>query len=425
MNVIQDKKYSNKRNLRLFIVLLYQILGVPFQFWVKGGQPSGTYHNLGMKLLILTIFALFEILEYISVYPSKNVWFIKPLFYIRILAVVSALSANYYSTGIIDPYFYTFITLIGFYSYFIFPERVSASVTVFLALVMILFDAENFLHSNLELYYGLILIIQRTMTILIFYLFAKFWDADRNVSYTNDELLKTLSIREEKLKEFAREIAKTSILEERTRIARDMHDSVGHSLTAIQIQLRTAEAFLDVDKDGCRKALNSALEAATSSLQDTRAVLKDLREPELSFSLKEKIEPIIGTLRQSGINVRADIANDNDNMNYASLIALLRFTQEGATNIIKHSQATAVSVTLSYSRDEAILTIEDNGTGFDAKKYLREKKKTGIGLYGLIERFELIRGSVTITSFPGKGAKIEARAPKDPVKLIGRTDESN
>jgi len=310
-------------------------------------------------------------------------------------------------------------------AYFVFPEKFSIAITVFLTSLTLLFDTNNFLHSDMELYYGLLLIVQRTITILIFYLFAKFWDADRTVSYKNDQLLSTLNAREDELKKYAREIAKTSILEERTRIARDMHDSIGHSLTAIQIQLRTADAFLDVDKANCKKAIDSALEVASSSLQDTRVVLNDLREPEKHFSLKMKINPIITVLKQSGIKVEASISDDNDNMNYASLIALLRFVQEGTTNIIKHSEATEAKIELSYTRDEAILSIEDNGIGFDIGNLSKNDTIDGMGLHGLIERFELIRGNIVITSSPQKGTKIVANAPKDPVKLIGDKNESN
>jgi len=358
-------------------------------------------------------------------YPSKNRRPVKFLFLIRFLTISAAFFYNYITVGFIDPYLYTFVTLIVFYSYFVFPGKLSITITVVLTSLTIFFDTSNFLHSNLELYYGLLLIVQRTITILIFYLFAKFWDADRTVSYKNDQLLSALNAREEELKKYAREIAKTSILEERTRIARDMHDSVGHSLTAIQIQLRTADAFLDIDRDNCKKAIDSALEVASNSLQDTRAVLSDLREPEKHFSLKMKINPIITVLKQSGIKVEASISDDNDNMNYASLIALLRFVQEGTTNIIKHSEATEVRIVLTYSRDEAILSIEDNGVGFDINNLSKDGMADGMGLHGLIERFELIRGNIVITSSPQKGTKIVANAPKDPVKLIGDKNESN
>ncbi len=421
---MKDKKYSNKRNLRLFIVLLYQLLGLPFQFWMMNDRPN-QLHDLLTKLMLFSIFVVFEIIEYLMEYPSKNRRPVKFLFLIRFLTISAAFFYNYITVGFIDPYLYTFVTLIVFYSYFVFPGKLSITITVVLTSLTIFFDTSNFLHSNLELYYGLLLIVQRTITILIFYLFAKFWDADRTVSYKNDQLLSALNAREEELKKYAREIAKTSILEERTRIARDMHDSVGHSLTAIQIQLRTADAFLDIDRDNCKKAIDSALEVASNSLQDTRAVLNDLREPEKHFSLKMKINPIITVLKQSGIKVEASISDDNDNMNYASLIALLRFVQEGTTNIIKHSEATEVRIVLTYSRDEAILSIEDNGVGFDINNLSKDGMADGMGLHGLIERFELIRGNIVITSSPQKGTKIVANAPKDPVKLIGDKNESN
>ncbi|MGH4037434.1 MAG: sensor histidine kinase [Sphaerochaeta sp.] len=421
---MKDDKYSNKRNLRLFIVLLYQLLGLPFQFWIMNIHNNGA-KNFLINIILFSIFIAFEIIEYLLKYPYKTNKVVKVLFFIRFSTIIFAFLCNYQKSRSFDPYLYTFITLLAFYSYFMFPGKVSAIITFILAFLTILFDTKNFFYSNLEVYYGVLLVVQRAITIMIFYLFAKFWDADRTVSYKNDQLLLALNAREAELKKYAREIAKTSILEERTRIARDMHDSVGHSLTAIQIQLRTADAFLDVDKKSCKKAIESALDVASNSLQDTRAVLNDLRESDNTFSLKQKIKPIVKILEQSGIKVTTKISDDNDNMNYASLIALFRFVQESSTNIIKHSNATEATIELSYNNEEAQLIIEDNGVGFDIKNISNNEAKGGMGIHGLIERFELIRGNIVITSSPNKGTRIVANAPKDPVKLIGDKDESN
>jgi two-component system sensor histidine kinase DegS len=138
--------------------------------------------------------------------------------------------------------------------------------------------------------------------------------------------------------------------------------------------------------------------------------------------MKKKIAPIISTLTQSGIEVKYAISEDNESMNYASLIALYRFAQECSTNIIKHSKASQVSLDLYYTKDEAIMEIKDNGIGFDFDKISKANTKNGMGLYGLIERFELIRGKIEIESSIKNGVKIIAYAPKDPVQLIGENN---
>ncbi|MDC7237848.1 MAG: sensor histidine kinase [Sphaerochaetaceae bacterium] len=263
------------------------------------------------------------------------------------------------------------------------------------------------------------IILQRIFIVVIFYLFSNFWQIDRNNSLEKEILLNQLNKSQIELRKYASEIAKTSVLEERTRIARDMHDNIGHSLTALQIQLRKAQAFFDIDSNESKTAINAAIEVATSSLQDTRAVLNDLTQSDTKFSMEKKIKPIISTLKQSGIEVEESIEKEDSSCNYATLIALFRVIQEGSTNIIKHSNANKVSIKLNYTKEEAHLIIEDNGIGFDSEKYYETKDKKGLGLVGLAERFELIRGSFKINSECGKGTIIIATAPKNPVKIIG------
>ncbi|MDC7227570.1 MAG: sensor histidine kinase [Spirochaetales bacterium] len=379
-----------------------------------------------MKYIIFTIFIAIELVEYFLDYPCNSRKLLQRiLFLIRIIAVITAFLCSYHFGGDVKPFFFFFIPLLAFYSAFVMSGIINIIFIVVIIACDILLDVHHFEKTDIEVYYSTLIIFQRIVTIAIFYLFAYFWQTDIKKSSENEQLLKKLNKSEEDLRKYAREVARTSVLEERTRIARDMHDSVGHALTAVQMQLRKALALHSVDEDKAVHAIEAALEVAGSSLQDTRAVLSDLRDNEMHFSFEEKIEQIVSTLRHSGINVELQIADDDETFNYSSLVALFRFVQEGVTNIIKHSGATHTEILLTYSEKGAELIIRDDGCGFDVDQRLHTGDETGMGLHGLSERFELIRGSLLVESSSGQGTTLTAWAPRDPVRLIGEEDGCN
>jgi len=418
ITLMNAKKYAVKKNLRLLIILVYLLISIPIQFSFMHNFRENTKLELAIKFIIFAFFIISELIEYCFDYPDGKKILVRVLFSIRLFSILGSFLLWFYNNGHVEPFLFNFIPLLAFYSFFVIPRNFSILFTIIISTISIWLDIADLTQKNLEIYYTILLMFQRIIIIIIFYLFGHFWQTDIQKTKENEALLEKLNRSEENLRKYAREIAKTSVLEERTRIARDMHDSIGHSLTAIQIQLRTALAFIPVKITKTEQSINAALEVAESSLQDIRDVLSDFRQDESQFSFKEKITPIISTLSQSGIVVNVQIAEDDENFNYASLVALYRLVQEGTTNILKHAKAKQVSILLKYSEDEAELIIEDDGIGFNTKKQLNDVKN-GMGLHGLIERFELIRGNIKIESFQNKGTKITAHAPKDPVKLIG------
>jgi signal transduction histidine kinase len=418
------KKYAVKKNLRLLIILVYLLISIPIQFSFMHNFRQNTKLELAIKFIIFALFIIFELIEYCFDYPNGKKILVRVLFSIRLFSILGSFVLWFYNNGHVEPFLFNFIPLLAFYSFFVIPRNFSILFTIAISTISVWLDITDLTQKNLEIYYTILLMFQRIIIIIIFYLFGHFWQTDIQKTKENEELLEKLNKSEENLRKYAREIAKTSVLEERTRIARDMHDSIGHSLTAIQIQLRTALAFIPVNITKTEQSINAALEVAESSLQDIRDVLSDIREDEKQFSFKEKITPFISTLSQGGIVVKLDIAKDDENFNYASLVALYRLVQEGTTNILKHSKAKQVSILLSYSEDEAEFIIEDDGIGFNTQEQLADVK-SGMGLHGLIERFELIRGNLKIESSSNAGTKIIAHAPKDPVKLIGEEIERN
>jgi signal transduction histidine kinase len=409
---------NTKKLIRLFIVIIYILFLIPLQFSQRPPGESLLSETI-LKSILLTIFIITELIDFYNNYSTKKTLMLNIFFGIRLLSLVLIFAYEYKESGEIEPFYINLIPLLAFYTSFIMSSKKSIAFIILLCLINILLDSFNFRKLDIDFYYMIMIILQRIFIVVIFYLFSNFWQIDRNNSLEKEKLLNQLNKSQIELRKYASEIAKTSVLEERTRIARDMHDNIGHSLTALQIQLRKAQAFFDINPNESKTAINAAIEVATSSLQDTRAVLNDLTQSDTKFSMEKKIKPIISTLKQSGIEVEENIEKEDSSCNYATLIALFRVIQEGSTNIIKHSKANKISIKLNYTKEEAHLIIEDNGIGFDSEKYYETKDKKGLGLVGLAERFELIRGSFKINSECGKGTIIIATAPKNPVKIIG------
>ena len=190
--------------------------------------------------------------------------------------------------------------------------------------------------------------------------------------------------------------------EERARIARDLHDSVGQLLTALQIDLQLARQG---GADGPRR-LEAALSLAERSLQDLRRVVRDLRPLELEGgglsgamgATAERFELRTGiptSLRHDG----PDVADP------AAAVCLLRVLQEALANVSRHAGASEVGVGLRVDANRATLQVSDDGRGFDVER------ARGSGIAGMRERARFLGGSVVVRSAPGEGTTVTAEIP--------------
>lgn len=183
------------------------------------------------------------------------------------------------------------------------------------------------------------------------------------------------------------QVAELSAARERNRLAREIHDSLGHHLTAIGIQLEKAEAFAVLDPDGSARAVSSARWSAGRALDEVRASVRTLgpesesEPPGLSRALADLVHHLDGGGRR--------ISLDMSGTERRPLLVLYRAVQEGLTNACRHSGATEIDVAVSYDDRGARLRLADNGTGFDGSA-------EGFGLAGLRERVRLADGTVDI-----------------------------
>jgi signal transduction histidine kinase len=210
----------------------------------------------------------------------------------------------------------------------------------------------------------------------------------------NEELIDELQSTQPKLQELA-------VLEERNRLARELHDSVKQQVFAISMQLGAARNSLS-ESD---KAFASVIEAERLAQQagaELTTLIHELRPPTLErqtlpAALQEHLEE---WSRQNDIEVESDI-EDNLPVTLPVEQVLFRVAQETLANVARHSKATKVIVRLANENDEVKLTIEDNGTGFDMERVAK-----GVGLDSMRERLEAVGGQLEVSSQMTKGTRM-------------------
>jgi signal transduction histidine kinase len=204
-----------------------------------------------------------------------------------------------------------------------------------------------------------------------------------------------------------------AVLEERTRLAREIHDTLAQQLTGIVIQLEAADTLVERGSDRARQSVEIARDLARAALQEARRSVWNLRPAPLAAT--GLVAALEGEVRawesRSGIpaRFRKRSVGARPALQPASEVALLRTVQEALSNVARHSGASAVTIALKSDGDEIVLTVHDNGVGFDAAS--EPPRSDCFGLEGMRERVRLAGGTLIVMSSPGAGTEITARLP--------------
>jgi PAS domain S-box-containing protein len=210
---------------------------------------------------------------------------------------------------------------------------------------------------------------------------------------------------------------------ERKRIARDMHDSLGASMSGLKYKMEELVHNLpDRDTRQIGETLESLISIIQETIGETRRIQNDLRPPLLDDL---GILPTLAWLSRefqkiySRMAIEKSLEVQEEEVPELLKVVIFRITQEAFNNIGKHAQATQVRITLSREQNQLKLLIRDNGVGFDFKGLSEPADwPQGMGLSSMKERANLSGGSFSVESHPGKGTVIEGSWPLD--KQIGR-----
>jgi two-component system, NarL family, sensor histidine kinase DevS len=191
---------------------------------------------------------------------------------------------------------------------------------------------------------------------------------------------------------------------ERARLARELHDETGQALTSILLGLKSLEG-----RDADRPAVDELRELVVSTLQSVRRLAVELRPAALDdFGLVPAVERLRDIVEeQSRISVDVESELGDGRLPAEAETALYRIAQEAFTNVVKHADASRVTLRLSRRDDAVMLVVQDDGTGFDPALV----RDGSLGLVGMRERVALLGGRLTIESSEGAGTMLTAEVP--------------
>jgi PAS domain S-box-containing protein len=198
--------------------------------------------------------------------------------------------------------------------------------------------------------------------------------------------------------------------QEKSRIARELHDELGQSLTMLQMDVAWCKDKAPQDDAALRARLERMTSLLKSTIAATRRIASDLRPLMLDdLGLVPSIEWLVENFTQrTGIACELTVAAAPLEVSQAQASAIFRIIQESLTNVARHAQASHAEVAIEQDEATLIVRVEDNGVGFVLSG---PRKPNSLGLYGLHERAALLGGEAKIVSSPGQGTMVEARLP--------------
>jgi signal transduction histidine kinase len=224
--------------------------------------------------------------------------------------------------------------------------------------------------------------------------------------------------------EVAAQARRAGVAEERSRLAREIHDTLAQGLVSVLTQVEAADRALARDPAAGAHHLDLAREAARAALEDARRSVQALRPASLQEtpSLPAAIERVAGRWSaQSGVPAEVSVTGARRPLAPEVEVTLLRAAQEGLANVARHAGATRATVTLSYDGDEVAVDVDDDGSGFDPAALARLATQPapdggGFGIEALRERARALGGSAHVESEPGRGATLVLRVPAHPAE---------
>lgn len=210
--------------------------------------------------------------------------------------------------------------------------------------------------------------------------------------------------------------ADRAVVEERTRIARELHDVVAHSMSVMVVQAGAARRVLQTDPGRAEQALAAIEDTGRSSLTEMRRVLGILRTPDDARELSpqptlDDFHDLVTSCGEAGVDVELVVEGDERPLSAGLELAVFRIVQEALTNVVKHSAADRAEVRLSYGSQTLEVAVSDAGRGAAATP---AAPGTGNGLVGMRERVELFDGSLVTGPRPGGGYRVVATLPTTP-----------
>lgn len=223
---------------------------------------------------------------------------------------------------------------------------------------------------------------------------------------------KTLTDKNVRLTQYAATVERLAISHERNRLARELHDTLAHTLSAVAVQLEAHDAQLDSDLDGAKQTLKLARKMVHNGLEEARNAVRALRASPLEdLGLALAMRHLVNAMvERSGLAISLDMPDELDELSPEVEQSIYRITEEALNNTIRHANAQHATVSLRREGGEIHLRISDDGFGFDPKTASSDGH---YGLVGMHERALLCNGQLDIQSAPATGTTVRLTVEGD------------
>jgi signal transduction histidine kinase len=235
------------------------------------------------------------------------------------------------------------------------------------------------------------------------------------------QLLEQSRQMQERLRQLSRQILSAQE-DERKRISRELHDVIAQTLTGINVRLTALKKEVEVNPRGLGRKIARTQKLVEHSVNVVHRFARELRPAVLDdLGLIPALHTFMKSFREeTGIRVSLSASAAVEQVNGDKRTVLYRCAQEALANAARHARASRVDVVIQKLDSALRMKIKDDGKGFSGERVLRARKNQRLGLLGMKERLEMVGGSFTVTSAPGKGTTIQAQIPLEEVGALER-----
>lgn len=210
-----------------------------------------------------------------------------------------------------------------------------------------------------------------------------------------DNLYRELLKAHNQLQDYADKIKDLTVVEERNKIARDLHDTLGHDMTGLIMQLEMVSTMMEEDVDSAKNLMEESKRNARSSLKKVRDIVETFKDENEKNNDVEDIRELVDEFsKKTGVSISFKVVGDKISLAPDIAITLYRIVQEAMTNAVRHGGSSEISIVIIYEVDRIGFSIVDNGCGCD-------RVVEGYGLRGMKERVNLLGGDVWYESEEG------------------------
>ena len=208
------------------------------------------------------------------------------------------------------------------------------------------------------------------------------------------------------LEEYAKQVEKVTLLEERNRLSRDLHDTVGHTFTSVIMGLDAVSYLMDASPEKAKEQIERLGEVMRRSLDEIRNYIHQISPiSEEKETLSDQLKKVAdGFALHTKTKITFNRLGTQAELSFQGTVTLIRCLQESLTNAVRHGRATDITITLNQQNDQVLLSVQDNGFGMNEIIH-------GFGMNGMRERLESLQGGLAVESQCGSGTVVTCVLP--------------